>query len=360
MANFTLETEFTKNLGIQWPLIQAPLSGGPSTPELVAAASNSGALGFLGAAYMSAETLSRACSRVKELTSRPFGINLFVPAFEPMPSPVLVEKAIQVTRKYREELGLPAPAVKGPFQENFQEQFDVMLEARPRVFSFTFGLLSVDHIKECRSRGILVWGTGTTLEEAMALQESGVDAVVAQGTEAGGHRGIFSPEQAEPNIGTSDLIQQMTFQLRCPVIASGGLMNGADIAEVLKLGAAAAQLGTAFLLCQEAGTSPAYRQALRDAAKLKSQTRLTRAFSGRWARGLENRFMREMASQTENLLPYPIQNSFTRDIRNAAARLGKSEYLSLWAGEGVGAIREHSAKDLVSALRQETEASLKI
>ncbi|HUP56682.1 MAG TPA: nitronate monooxygenase [Bdellovibrionota bacterium] len=349
----TLSTPLCRTLGIDWPIILGPLGGGPSTPELVAEVSNAGAFGFLGAAYMPPDDLERALVRLRSLTSRPFGVNLFVPAADPALSQAQIDAALAATCPYRAELGLADPVVRPPFHERFDAQFVKILEARPRVFSFTFGLLDRALLEECRSRGIQTMGTATTLEEAQALEASGVDAVVAQGAEAGGHRGLFSPDQEDLLIGTLELTRAASSRLRIPVIAAGGIMNGKDIAAVLAQGAQAAQLGTAFLLCPEAGTSAPYREAL----KSGRETRLTRAFSGRWARGLPNRFMTEMESHRESLLPYPAQNSFTREIRKEAARAGRSEFLSLWAGEGVSRIREMKARELVETLKKEATHS---
>jgi len=353
-----LVTELSTRLGLDWPLIQAPLGGGPSTPELVAAASNAGVLGSLGAAYMSPFDLENAINAIRQLTSRPFGVNLFAPAPEPQLSTAQIEAALDATRPYRNDLDLPDPAVKPPFHENFANQFAVILNLKPAVFSFTFGLLDKSAIDDCRRHGIITMGTANSVDEGLALQQSGVDAVVAQGAEAGGHRGQFSVEMAGDLIGTFALTRAMVSALRIPVIASGGIMDGSGIAAALTLGAQAAHLGTAFLLCDEAGTSPAYRKALQSAHS--GDTRLTRAFSGRWARGLENRFMREMAQHDSAVLPYPAQNAFTRDIRKKATQLGSTDYLSLWAGQGVGLIRQMKAAELVQSLLNETLAALRL
>lgn len=278
-GHLRLKTGLSIRLGMEWPLIQAPLAGGPSTPELVAAVSNAGALGSLGAAYLPPADMERTINRIRELTARPFGVNLFAPAPAPKVTSGQVHAALGVTRKYRSELELPDPAVQPPFQEDFEKQFAVVLRARPAVFSFTFGLLDRSIVEECRRQGILTMGTATTIEEGLALEESGVDAVVAQGAEAGGHRGLFSSEQEDQLIGTFVLTRRMSLTLRIPVVASGGIMDGRGIAAALTLGAQAAHLGTAFLLCDEAGTSPAYREAHRKARG--KETRLTRVFSGR-------------------------------------------------------------------------------
>jgi nitronate monooxygenase len=351
-------TGLSRRLSLRLPLIVAPMAGGPTTPRLVAASSNAGALGSLGAAYLSPEQIQSDVEAIRRMTSRPFAINLFTP----MPAIKLEDQEVtdarRSTRAYRDELGLPEPAVAPPFHPDFEKQLEIVVQAKPDVFSFVFGLLDRAYIKECQERGILTMGTATTLEEGLALEESGVDAVVAQGVEAGGHRGIFSPDAEDPCIGTLALTRALVARLKVPVVAAGGIMDGKGIASVLALGAEAAQMGTAFLLCEEAGTSRPYREAL--AAAGGSDTRLTRAFSGRWARGIQNRFMREMALAPQSILPFPAQNAFTRDIRAKSAQIGAPDFLSLWAGEGVGLIRSSiSAGQLIEALEAEAEEAIK-
>ncbi|HEX4134290.1 MAG TPA: nitronate monooxygenase [Bryobacteraceae bacterium] len=353
-----LSTELSWRLGIDWPLIQAPLGGGPSTPALVAAVSNAGALGSLGCAYMSPEQIESAIGEIRRPTQRPFGVNLFAPCTSPAISSAQMEAALAVTRGYRNELGLGDPVMRPPFQQSFDPQMAVVLQAKPRVFSFTFGMPDQSVIDECRRAGILTMGTATTVEEGLALEELGVDAVVAQGIEAGGHRGIFDASAKDHGQNTLVLVCEMAKALRSPVAASGGLMTGKDIAAALVSGAQAAHLGTAFLLCDEAGTTKPYREALRSAGV--DRTRLTRVFSGRWARGLENRFMTEMELHRNAILPFPIQNAFTRDIRKKAVETGRAEFLSLWAGQGAGSIREIPAGELVEVLREETMQALRL
>jgi len=245
------------------------------------------------------------------------------------------------------ELGLPDPELRPPFHQNFDAQFEVVLHERPAVFSFVFGRLGAAQMVACREAGIYTIGTATTIDEGLALEASGVDAVAAQGMEAGGHRGMFSADDDDLGLSTMVLTRALVARLKIPVIAAGGLMDGRDIAAARVWGAAAAMLGTAFLLCDEAATSPAYRQALARAGT--KVTRLTRAFSGRWARGLENRFLREMAGSPA-ILPWPAQNSLTRDLRQKAAKENNPEFLSLWAGQGVERITRGPAGKIVERI----------
>jgi nitronate monooxygenase len=235
-----------------------------------------------------------------------------------------------------------------------REAFPVLLEERVPVFSFTFGIPPREMLDACRKSGILSMGTATTVSEARALEEAGVDFICAQGAEAGGHRGTFDRDAEPALIGTLALVPQVADAVRAPVIAAGGVMDGRGLAAALALGASAVSLGTAFLLCPEAGTSGPYRAALREARD--DSTVITRAFSGRAARGLGNRFTRQMSG--EPLAPYPVQNALTREIRAAAAKAGDSGLLSLWAGQGAPLLREEPARELVARILREAEAAI--
>jgi nitronate monooxygenase len=341
-----------KDLGIEKSLILAPMAGGPSTPQLVAAVSNTGALGSLGCAYETPEQIVQTIRKTKELTKKPFAVNLFAPQPDPKLTQNQIDSATAALRPFRQELELTTlPSLTPPFSHDFDKQFEIVLQEAPAGFSFTFGLISQDHIKACKSKNTVTMGTATTLEEALLLEELGVDAIIAQGVEAGGHRGIFSTEAPDPMIGMLDLTKTLSKKIRIPIIAAGGIMDGKGIHTALAAGAQAAQLGTAFLLCPEAGTSQPYRYALSHSKP--HSTQLTRVFSGRIARGIENRFMQEMKSKSDGVLPFPAQNNFTRDIRNKSAQLGKSDFLSLWAGANFSQIRKFPAKDLVEFLWQE-------
>ncbi len=351
-----LDTKLQQQLGIDFPLFLGPLGGGPSTPELVTEVCNSGCFGFLGAAYLPPSELEETLIKLKKLTQRPFGVNLFVPCPTPVLDEQQIQKALSATYPFRQELNIEAPTIKPPYQEDFAKQFEVVLKYQPAVFSFTFGALDKHFINECRKRDILTIGNATNIEEGKILEASGVDAIVAQGVEAGGHRALFQPDQKDELLSTFVLTRLLSQELSVPIIAAGGIMDGQAIAAALILGAQAVQLGTAFLLCDEAGTSPAYREALLNAHKEK--TILTKAFSGRWARGIENEFTKIMALQSDAILPFPAQNFLTRDIRKQAALSHQQEYLSLWAGQGYGLIRKCPAKKLIALLREEAMACL--
>lgn len=342
-----IDSDVLRKLGLEYPLIVAPMAGGPSSPELVAAASGAGALGSAGSAYSNAAQIEDFAAKVRQRTDRPFAINLFIPHPIPQLEPETVEQAIKVTAKYRDELDLPQPQFSGPYEEDFDAQFEAVLRVKPAVFSFVFGLLAAEHMRAARKAGMLLIGTATTPEEARLLEESGVDAITLQGVEAGGHRGIFDPKAADSEIGIRDLLALTVPRVRVPLIAAGGIMTAEDIREALGAGAQAVQMGTAFLASAEAGTSLPYRSKLLGRAR---KTRTTRVFSGRLARGIENRFMQEMTAEANAVMPFPAQNKFTRDIRSASAAAGSANFLSLWAGTGEGELWQGLASELIEQL----------
>jgi nitronate monooxygenase len=351
-----IETALTRQLQVDLPIIQAPLAGGGDTPALVAAVCEAGAIGFIGAAYLTPKEITEAGRAVRKLTSKPFGINLFAP----LPAtgvPEQRDRALMRIAPYFTELGLPTPQMPSAPAESFNQQLAATLETGASVFSFTFGLLPPAAVQTIKDYGLFVMGTATTVAEAQALEAAGVDAVIAQGMEAGGHRGTFLGDFAASMIGTMALVPQVVDAVNVPVVASGGIMDGRGVAAALALGACAAQMGTAFLTCDEAGVADAWKQAILTAQE--DGTRITRAFSGRPARGIVNRFMTEMESAgEETILPFPLQNSLTRPLRSAAGKQGRAEFLSLWAGQGVRLARRQSARTLVARLADEMEKTI--
>lgn len=355
----TLQTEFMRRLGMSRPVIQAPMAGGGDTPALVAAVGNSGGIGFIGAAYLTPEQIAEAGRTVRSLTSRPFGINLFAPQ-PPADRPADPYSAVERVAGYYRELGLPAPTAPQVGGPTFEDQFAACLEVGAAAFSFTFGLIPKAAIAALKLRRMVVLGTATTVAEAVALENAGVDAVVAQGSEAGGHRGTFAGAFESSMVGTVALVPQSADAVSVPVVASGGIMDGRGVAAALSLGAAAAQLGTAFLTCDEAGIAECYKSAILEARE--TDTRVTRAFSGRAARGIVNRVMSDVDAAAEkdanSILPFPQQNVLTRPLRIAAGKQGRAEFLSLWAGQGLGLARRQKAAALVERLDAETAAIL--
>ena len=354
-----VHTVLTQRLGLTHPIVQAPMAGGGDTADLVAAVGEAGGIGFIGAAYLTPDQIAERAQAIRARTDKPFGINLFAPLPAPTP-PADSAAALARIAAYHAELGLPAPAAPKPGADAFAEQVAAALNSGAAAFSFTFGIPSPDVIAAVKARGLLLIGTATTVEEAVALERAGMDAVTAQGGEAGGHRGTFAvgdgpADFGAAQVGTMALVPQVADAVRLPVLASGGIMDGRGIAAALALGACGVQMGTAFLACEEAGIPDAYRQAILTARA--HETRITSAFSGRPARGIVNRVMSEVAE--EEILPFPLQNALTRPMRTAAARQGRAEFLSLWAGQGVGMARHQRAADLVARLADETDTAIR-
>jgi nitronate monooxygenase len=348
-----ITTPLGEKLGLRLPLIQAPMAGGPTTPELVAACSAAGALGSFGFAYTTPEEMKRQSAFVRSKTDRPFGINLFVCA---QPAPVAEagqSAALEALSAYYRELALPAPEpVKAPYAPDLQAQLAAVEEIRPRVFTVHLGSIPAERFQQL---GILVGGSANCVAEARNLESLGYDFVIAQGGEAGGHRGSYLRDPYESLTGTLALTRLIVRAVRIPVIASGGIMDGAGIAASLALGAQAAQLGTAFIPCDESGAAPVYKRAL--LAAREDDTRITEKFSGKPARGLANRFMKEMANAPQ--LPFPAQGGLTGKLRAASGKAGNPDFVAMWAGQAVPLARQMPAAELIRALEEETLAALK-
>jgi nitronate monooxygenase len=318
----------------QIPVIQGPMAGGACTPELVAAVSNAGALGALPCSLLSPSTIEEQVARIRTLTERPFMLNFFVQG-KPAPSAEEVSAAAELLRPVWESLGWQELPVPNKWCEDFEAQFETLINLRPAVASFTFGILDASQVERLHAAGILVIGTVTTVEEALAWQAIGADAVVASGIEAGGHRGTFIGRQEDATLPAQELWPAVVAAVGIPVIAAGGIMTGADIKRT-----------------DEAALHPAYKARLLSG---EGQTRLTRSFSGRYARGIENRFMRQMASVEPLVPPYPIQNALTGSIRAAAAKSGDTESMSMWAGTEFARARPMPAGKLIELLASELQ-----
>ncbi len=340
---------------LESPIVLAPIAG-PGTAELTAAATEAGAFAFLASAYSDADRMRHDISRVRGLTKKPFGVNLFVEGELPETDAMEIDRANRRLNAYRRELGIAEPQSAARPPQNYERQIEVLLETRPRAFSFTFGIPSAAVLAACREAGVYTIGTATSVEEAVALESAGADAICAQGAEAGGHRGSFLTPETPPMIGTLSLLPQIVDAVKIPVIGSGGIGDGRGVAAVLALGADAAQIGTAFLLSREACTSGAYRRALSESSS--SDTVITTAFSGKPARGIANRFTAELADGID-VARFPFQNALTRDIRNAAGSQDRAEFLSLWAGQAFPLAREESAASIVRRLLAETATALR-
>jgi nitronate monooxygenase len=330
--------------GLAVPVIVAPMAGGPSTPELAAAGTNAGGLGFVAAGYLSADALAERIATARKLTTGPLGVNLFAPQ-PSAATPEAIEKYAAAlaadVQRYGAELGQPAYN-----DDAWQAKVEVLLDLRPEVASFTFGLPSSQECARLRDAGIATVGTVTSVDEADAAVHCGVDAIAVQGPSAGGHRGTFDPA-AEPNSQPlAELLAAAVARVSVPVIAAGGLVTADDVSRVIEAGAVAAQLGTAFLLADEAGSSPVHRAALQDPQF--TETVVTKSFSGRYARGLRNRFIDEHEAQAP--FGYPEIHYLTGPVRAASVRAGDPHGTNVWAGTGFKSIRSASAADIIGSL----------
>ena len=327
------------------PIVQAPMAGGPSTPELAIAVSEAGGLGFVAAGYKQAPAVRDEIRAVRAGTSAPFGVNLFVPAAGPAdPESVqaYVERLAPEAERHGAELG------EARFDDDdWAAKLEVMYEERPAVVSFTFGCPEASVVNRLHGVGVAVWVTVTNVAEALVAREPGADALVAQGTEAGGHRGGFVEDgSGEGGIGLLALATPL------PLIATGGVADGAALAAVLCAGAGAAQIGTALMLAPEAGTAEAQRALLAE----RRPTRVTRAFTGRAARGIVNRFMTEHGDVAP--VAYPEVHHITSSLRSAARRAGDAEAFNLWAGQAHELVQARPAADIVREMAAEARAVL--
>ena len=347
----TLRTRLSQKLGLRLPIIQAPMAGGPSSQELVAACSAAGALGCFGFAYTQPDGMEKQAAWVRAQTPHPFLVNLFA---SPQPgeiSPAAQRAALEAVARYYVEFGMPVPEpVAPPYAPDFDAQLAAVERIRPKAFTSHLAALPPDWMKRFQAAGILIGGSATNIAEAKELESLGVDFIIAQGGEAGGHRGTWLRDPYDALTGTLALTRLIVRDVRVPVVAAGGIMDGAGIAAVLALGAQAAQLGTAFIPCPESGASPVHKQAV--LAAREDDTRITEKFSGKPARGLVNRFMSEMAQAPQ--LPFPAQNSITGKLRQASAKAGKLDCIALWAGQGAALARALPAAELIERLEAET------
>ncbi len=352
-----MRNELTRRLGLQLPLVQAPMSGGVTTPDLVAAVCEAGGLGSLGAGYMSGRAIEAAGAAIRERTDKPFAVNLFVPdPRAPGVDDEAIKQASAALDRYRQEVGLAPPPPRRPFRLSWNDQFGAVLKLRPAVFSFCFGIPEEEDLDRLRELGIYTVGTATTVGEARLLEDAGVDAVVAQGFEAGGHRATFTLPYDHALIGLMALLPQVTDAVDIPVLAAGGIMSGQAMAACLALGAAAAQMGTAFLASDESGFGEVQKQALLAAGE--EGTALTQAFTGKPARGLRNRFMVEAFERHLPVAGFPTQHGITSDLRRAAAERERPDLMAIWAGQGVSEIQRGTVADLMASFDAELRKSL--
>jgi len=327
------ENRLTAKLGIGYPVIQGPL-GGLSSQKLTAAVSNFGGLGSFGAHSLTPEAIKDVIAEIRSLTSKPFAMNLWV-SMEDEGARISDEngfnRSLAPLAVHIAALRAPRPTYKPYSPIRFEDQARVLLDANVPVFSFIYGIPPQEILKECRAKHIVTIGTATTPDEAAALQEAGVDAIVASGFEAGGHRGSFLQSAEDSLTGTFSLVPQIADVVDVPVIAAGGIADARGVIAALALGAEAGQMGTVFLACEESGASLLHRQALR--GKRAGHTALTKGFTGRLARAIHNPLLEELNQRETEILPYPLQRALVRNLAIPAEAAGRSDLLPLWAGQ---------------------------
>ncbi|MCC9065410.1 NAD(P)H-dependent flavin oxidoreductase [Flavobacterium piscisymbiosum] len=350
-------TKATALLGIDYPIMQGPFGGNLSTVALTAAVSKAGGLGGYGAYTMSPQEIFEADKQLKAATNKPYNINLWVSDHD-IPQSGLsddqYDKTAALFKPYFDEVGIPLPEKPAPFQSRFENQLEVILDIKPKVFSFMFGALSADVLEQCKRSGIVTVGAATTLDEAIFLESTGVDMIIASGFEAGGHRPSFLASAESSLTGTFVLLQLIREKVKTPIIAAGGIANGKGVAAALALGASAAQIGTAFLACDESNALPIHREMLfSDAAKY---TTLSRAYTGRLGRGLTSRVAKEILGKEKDVLPFPLQTSLISPLRKAALDQQKWDMILFWGGQIAPILKHTKAKELMHSLIEETNA----
>jgi len=345
--------QFLARLAVRYPIIQAPMAG-VSTPRLAAAVSEAGALGSLGLGSSNAAQARQMLEEMRALTGRPYNANVF--CHVPAQRDAAREAAwLGHLAPLFAEANIPVPGSLDEIYKSFNEDeamFRMLLELRPAVVSFHFGLPSSERLAAFHQAGVFTMATATNLREALAIERAGVNAIVAQGIEAGGHRGMFDPDESDERLSTSVLVRLLVRKTGLPIVAAGGIMDGAGIRAALDLGAAAAQLGTAFILCPESSASSAYRDNMK--SERAETTRLTAALSGRPARGLVNRLISHgEAAGAPRPAPYPVAYDAAKQLHAAAAKAGNHEFAAHWAGQGAPLAREMPAAEMVRTLVDE-------
>jgi len=350
------KNDLTRKLKIHYPIIQGPFGGGYSSITLSAAVTNLGGMGSFGAHHLSHDEILTLNKQLKSKCKGTYAINLWIKndSYNDFSNQDF-EKTKAVFKPYFDELNIPVPEKPVLTEDHsYGRQLEAILKAKPPVFSFVYGVPDKSVLKECKKRGILTLGTATTVEEAVLLEDAKVDAIVATGFEAGGHRVAFADKPENNLIGGLSLIPRVVDAVKTPVIAAGGIADGRGIAAALVLGAKGAQIGTAFLACEESNASHAHKNVL--FSQKAEKTVLTKSFTGRLARGTDSIVAQETLQDASGIAPYPIQGLFIRPLRNAALQQNKLELISFWCGQSAPLIKNKTAKELFTTLKIETES----
>jgi len=351
------KTRVSSRLGIEYPIIQGPL-GGLSTQRLTAAVSNFGGLGSFGAHGYSPSAIKDVIAEIRSLTSKPFAMNLWVSMEDEgarTSGSEAFSRSLATIAPHIKALGGTLPAYTPYTPIKFEDQARVLLDAKVPVFSFIVGIPPKEILDECRAQGIVMIGTATTPDEAIVLEQAGVDVIVASGFEAGGHRGSFLRTSEESLTGTFSLVPQVADAVSIPVVAAGGIADARGILAAFVLGAEGVQIGTAFLACEESGASVLHRNAILSGNARR--TGLTRGFTGRLARGIQNQLLEELNRPGVEILPYPLQRLLLRNLTVLSEKAGKPELLQLWAGQSANLSRQSNATALLQTLVSEVSAA---
>jgi nitronate monooxygenase len=347
------DNRLTSRLVVQYPIIQGPL-GGLSSQRLTAAVSNYGGLGSFGAHSLKPEAIRRVIREIKSLTAKPFAMNLWVSMQDEgalTSTEEAFHRSLAPLARHIENVGGDKPSYSSYEPIRFEDQVQVLLDDGISAFSFIYGIPSKSILDEFRRRGIALIGTATTVAEAIALEQAGVDVIVASGFEAGGHRGSFLQSSEDSLTGTMALVPQVVDAVKLPVVAAGGIGDARGIVAAFALGAKGVQMGTAFVACEESGASTLHRKALLSGQA--KQTALTRGFTGRLARGIRNRLLDEFSQKGVEILPYPLQRTLVRHLSIPAEKAGRSDLLPLWAGQSADLSRCTDVRALLDKLVKE-------
>ncbi len=359
------KTEISRRLGLSAPIIQGPFGGGLSSVDLTVAVAEAGGLGSFGVHHLNGAQMCDVAAAIRSGTQKPFALNLWVPVGAEGADPDQHRFSAEQfsahaarTKPVFDELGVALPTwaqTQSDYWPSWDEQIETLLDIRPAVFSFVYGVPSAEVLSACRARGITSIGTATTVDEALVLERAGVDFIVATGFEAGGHRVSFLRRAEEVLTGGMALLPQVVDAVRVPVIAAGGIADGRGITAALALGAQGVQIGTAFLACQESNASAIHREKLFSPAA--RDTALTRVFSGRLARGIRNRLMREAGDAA--MPGYPLHTWWMAQLKSAAMTQGRDDLMALWAGQSAALLRHRQARELFDWLVADTDACVR-
>lgn len=349
------KTKFTKLLGISYPIVQGPFGGGLSSVKLTSTVSNAGGLGSFGGQPFSSKEIVETCNEIKKITNKPFNINLWVNDRDSRLATFGdddYKKLTDLFKPYFNELGLPIPERPTNLGAKFEEQIEAIYESKPAMFSFVYGIPSSDILENCRRLGIKTVGAATTVDEAIALENAGVDAIVATGFEAGGHRVSFLRSAEDSLTGTFSLIPQVVDSVKIPIIAAGGIADARGIKAALALGADAVQMGTAFLATSQSNASQDHKDKL--FTPEAKYTTLTKVFTGRLSRGIRNRLTEELKNNETIFAPYPLQSKFMGLLKAYPATANSNpDFKSYWAGQSASLLKHRDAKILIETLVNE-------